>query len=162
MKKLLAVLALGLSSFGALADNGFPNYLTEKYCNGIKLDFMTGSIKSLQNYRDKQLISQHRGGMRNIQRFLKQRQDWLQECDSYLSATSTHKRLFRNEESTDEILDAINSVSNELGSLIAGVTYSDDAQDSSSSVAAEKFDHLFQLVENHQTLLLLRGQVVYR
>jgi len=163
MKKLLAVLIIGLtSSFGTLAESSFPSYLTEKYCNDIKLDFMTSSIKSLQHYKDKQLASRHRGGMRNIQRFLKQRQDWLQECDGYLSATSEHKRLFRNEATTDDIFDAINSVSNELGSLIAGVTYTEDPSGNNDTVVEEKFNQLFQLVEAHQTLLLLRGQVVYR
>jgi hypothetical protein len=162
MKKLFAVLALGLTfSVSALAENSFPSYLTEKYCNDIKLDFMTSSIKSLQHYKDKQLASRHRGGMRNIQRYLKQRQDWLLECDNYLSATSQHKRLFRNEETTDEIFTAIDSVSTELGSLIAGVTYADEPTEE-DTVVEEKFDQLFQLVEAHQTLLLLRGQVVYR
>lgn len=162
MKKLLAIIAIGLtSSVGAFAEDSFPSYLTEKYCNDIKLDFMTSSIKSLQHYKDKQLASRHRGGMRNIQRFLQQRQDWLQECDGYLSATSEHKRLFRNEATTDTIFAAIDSVSTELGSLIAGVTYTEDPS-GTSTVVEEKFDQLFQLVEEHQTLLLLRGQVVYR
>jgi len=162
MKKLLAVLVLGLtSSVGVFAEGDFPSYLTEKYCNDIKLDFMTSSIKSLQHYKDKQLASRHRGGMRNIQRFLQQRQDWLQECDGYLSATSEHKRLFRNEDTTDTIFAAIDSVSTELGSLIAGVTYTEDPS-GNNTVVEEKFDKLFQLVDKHQELLLLRGQVVYR
>lgn len=160
MKQFITMMVCVLAFSGSTqAENNFPSYLTENYCESIKLDFMTGAVKSLQNYRDKQLSSQHRGGMRNIQKYLKQRQDWLQECDSYLSATSEHKRLFKDDDTTTDILDAIQSINNELGSLISGVIY---ASENPTEHAEAKFDELFKLVENHQTHLLMRGQVVYR
>ena len=155
-----ALFSLVLASGVQAADN-FPSYLTDKYCSDIKVDFMTSSIKSLQRYRDKQLPSQHRGGMNNIRKFLEQREDWMKECDNYLAQTSKD-RLFKDAKTTSEIFTAIDSVTTELQSLITGVTYSVDAGGSPTDVAAQKFDHLFKLVEDHQTLMLMKGQVVYR
>ncbi|GAB3100897.1 hypothetical protein G8770_16420 [Aestuariicella hydrocarbonica] len=146
---------------GVFADDEFPSYLSEKYCQGIKLDFMTSSIKSLQRYRDKQLTSQHRGGMNNIRKFLEQRQDWMLECDQYLSKTGK-QRLFLDKKTTESVFSAIDSVASELNSLVNGVTYSVENGGSPTDVAAEKFDQLFKLVDNHQTMLLMKGQVVYR
>lgn len=153
------IASTGFSS--AFADDTFPSYLTDKYCNGIKVDFMTGSMKSLQRYRDKQLPSQHRGGMNNIRKYLEQREDWLLECDNYLAKTSKN-RLFKDQKTTDNIFSAISSVTSELNSLITGVTYSTEPGQSATSVANQKFDHLFKLVDDHQTLMLMKGQVVYR
>lgn len=146
---------------GVFADDEFPSYLSEKYCQGIKLDFMTSSIKSLQRYRDQQLTSQHRGGMNNIRKFLEQRQDWMLECDQYLSKTAK-QRLFLDKKTTEGVFSAIDSVASELNSLVNGVTYSVENGGNPTDVAAEKFDHLFKLVDNHQTMLLMKGQVVYR
>ncbi|MGH1373923.1 MAG: hypothetical protein ACRBBW_17925 [Cellvibrionaceae bacterium] len=165
MKKHMCVaLFTLLASTGfsnAFAEEKFPSYLTEKYCNSIKVDFMTSSMKSLQRYRDKQLPSQHRGGMNNIRKYLEQREDWLLECDNYLASTS-RDRLFKDKKTTDSIFTAISSVTGELNSLITGVTYSTELGESPTSVASQKFDHLFKLVDDHQTLMLMKGQVVYR
>lgn len=139
----------------------FPSYLTWKYCEDLKLDFMTREVKSLQKYRSKQLDSMHRGGMNNTRKFLKQRQEWLHECDSYMAGTD-NGRLFKDEPTTDAIFGAMKSVEDELASLIKGVTYSVDAGETGASVAGDKFDRFFKLVEDHQTLMLLKGQVVYR
>ena len=139
----------------------FPGYLTRKYCNDIAIEFMTTSIKSLQSYRFKHLESKHRGGMRNTNRFIKQRQEWLLECDQYLKYTD-YGRLFRNAQTTDRIFAAMASVSKELASLVEGATYTDELGDASTQVAAEKFDLLFKLVDNHKTLMQIRGQFVTR
>ncbi|WP_439133586.1 hypothetical protein [Pseudomaricurvus sp.] len=160
IKMLFAPFVLLLAG-SAMADGEFPSYLNEKYCNDIKLDFITSSIKSLQSYRDKQLVSQHRGGMNNIRKFLDQREDWLKECDQYLSQTKQN-RLFLDDATTASIFEAMDSVSDELTSLISGVTYSVDAGGSPTDVAADKFDNLFKLVDDHQTTMLMKGQVVYR
>ncbi len=160
-RHICAALFTLLMACGASAEDKFPSYLTGKYCNDIKVDFMTNSIKSLQRYRDKQLASQHRGGMNNIRKFLEQREDWLQECDDYLASTSNH-RLFKDENTTSKIFTAISSVTGELQSLITGVTYSVDPGQSATDVAGDKFDRLFKLVDDHQTLMLMKGQVVYR
>lgn len=162
MKIQLSIALLTLLLASSLhAQDSFPSYLSEKYCGDIKMDFMTGSIKSLQRYRDTQLPSQHRGGMNNIRKYLVQRQEWLQECDDFLSQTSKN-RLFKDDPTTVKIFAAIDSVSTELQSLITGVTYSVDVGGSPIDVAAEKFDTLFKLVDDHQTMLLMKGQVVYR
>ncbi len=139
----------------------FPSFLNEKYCTDIKLDFMTNSIRSLQLYKEKQLATRHRGGMNNIRNFLTQRQDWLKECDEYLSATS-NRRLFKDDKTSDQIFYALESVSAELDALIRGVSYTANAGGATGDLAAEKFDNLFKLVDDHQTLMLMRGQVVYR
>ncbi|TQV67762.1 hypothetical protein FKG94_24845 [Exilibacterium tricleocarpae] len=139
----------------------FPGYLTRKYCNDIAGEFMTTSMKSLQSYRFKHLESKHRGGMRNTGRFIEQRKEWLAECDQYLKYTD-YGRLFKDAETTDRIFAAMTSVSVELASLVEGATYTDEAGDASTQVAAEKFDLLFKLVDNHKTLLQIRGQFVTR
>jgi hypothetical protein len=162
MNKFIGVALLTmLATSSAFAEDKYPSYLTGKYCNGIKVDFMTSTIKSLQRYRDKQLPSQHRGGMNNIRKYLEQREDWLLECDNYLANTSRN-RLFKDQKTTANIFSAISSVTDELQSLITGVTYSTEPGQSPTSVAAQKFEHLFKLVDDHQTLMLMKGQVVYR
>lgn len=162
MNRYICVALLTLiATNGALAEDKFPSYLTGKYCNGIKVDFMTSTMKSLQRYRDKQLPSQHRGGMNNIRKYLEQREDWLLECDNFLASTSRN-RLFKDKKTTATIFSAISSVTDELQSLITGVTYSTELGQSPTSVASQKFDHLFKLVDDHQTLMLMKGQVVYR
>jgi hypothetical protein len=139
----------------------FPSYLTWRYCEDLKLDFMTREVKSLQKYRGSQLESQHRGGMNNTRKFLNQRQEWLKECDNYIAKTDKG-RLFKDDATTSAIFNSMKSVETELASLIKGVTYSVDSGESASSVAGEKFDRFFKLIDDHQTLMLLKGQVVYR
>lgn len=144
------------------AETQFPSYLSKKYCNDIALDFMTHSIDSLKKYRNKQLIERHRGGMNNIRRYIDQRLTWLQECDQYLNSV-TKNRIFLNSLTTNDIFEAMNSVNSELLSLISGVTYSVNAGETPTDIAGEKFDRLFDLVENHKTLMLLnKGQLVLR
>lgn len=145
----------------AQADSGFPAYLNGKFCNDIKQDFINIAMRSLHDYRNQQLASQHRGGMNNIRNFLLQREAWLQECDQYLKATQ-RVRIFQDDKTTEVIFNAMDAVSKELDSLIRGVTYSMDAGGNPTDVAASKFDQLFKLVDDHQTLMLIRGQVVFR
>ncbi len=139
----------------------FPGYLSRKYCRDIATEFMTTSMKSLQSYRFKHLETKHRGGMRNTVRFIEQRQDWLKECDQYLKYTD-YGRLFKDAKTTEGIFAAMASVSAELASLVEGVTYTDELGDVSTEVAADKFDQLFKLVDNHKTLMQLKGQFVTR
>lgn len=144
------------------AESNFPSYLTGKYCNDLKRDFITTSINSLKIYREQQLASQHRGGMHNIRTFVLQQEAWLKECDQYLNATQ-RSRIFQNAKATQTIFNAMASVSEELDALIKGITYSSAAADGKSTdVAADKFDQLFKLVDDQQTLMLLKGQFVSR
>lgn len=135
----------------------YPGYLSWKYCEGIRNEFMTSSMKSLQNYADSRLNINYRKSMRNIQHYLEQRKDWLNECDSYMQAT--HRgRIFNDKNTTQGIFAAIDEVEQELASLLSGVTYA--GQDSDTAVAAQKFDQLFTRVENHKNRLLLKGQMI--
>lgn len=139
----------------------FPSYLSWRYCEDLKRDFMTREIKSLHKYRETQLPTMHPGGMNNTRKLLGQRQEWLQECDTYMTKTS-HGRLFTDDKTTDAIFSSIRSVETELTSLVKGVTYSVSSGESPAAVAGEKFDNFFKLMENHQTQMLMKGQVVYR
>lgn len=146
----------------AVAKSGeeFPSYLSWKYCEGIKGDFMTSSMKSLQSYTNTHLDVRRKRGMRNTENYLEQRADWLSECDNYIAATGKG-RIFKDDKTTDNILAAIHAVSAELSSLVKGVTYANQ-EEPDTKVASEKFTELFTLVDNHKNLLLLKGQYVYR
>lgn len=137
----------------------FPSYLSWTYCEEIKIEFMTSTLSSLQRYRDTHLDTKHKRGMKNTRQYINQRKEWLQECDNYLVKTE-HGRIFKEAKTTDNIFKALDSVSRELASLVKGVTYSFEHGQDSTAVAAEKFDHLFELVDNHKTLLQLKGQFV--
>lgn len=136
----------------------FPSYLDSKYCKTTSVDFLVGARRSLQKYHDARLSSAHRGGVRNIRNFLEQRKEWLQECDSYLAMTK-QGRIFRNKETTDEILAAMTSLSEELHRLILiPRTTGEDAYEL-TTVARQRFASLFRVMDAHRTDLQLRGQL---
>jgi hypothetical protein len=137
----------------------FAGYLSRKYCSDIATEFMTSTMKSLQNYRFNHLGSKHRGGMNNTNKFIMQRSEWLEECDNYLKLTD-YGRVFKDKATTQKIMSAMSAVKEELDALIQGATYSNT--EDSTIVAGEKFDRLFKLVDHHKTLLLLKGQFVTR
>ena len=136
----------------------FPSYLTWKYCEGIAGEFMTSTMKSLQSYTEQHLDTTRRRGMRNTQSYLEQRKDWLTECDDYLAATQKG-RIFKDAKTTDNIMNAIDGVTTELGSLLSGVTYANESGDD-TQVAQGKFNELFTLVDNHKNLLLMKGHMI--
>lgn len=136
----------------------FPGYLSWKYCDGIRNEFMTSTMKSLQSYTEQHLSAERRKGMRNTQNFLAQRMDWLQECDDYLAATGKG-RIFKDDKTTKGIMDAMESVNAELASLLSGVTYAGQGTDD-TQVAQDKFNTLFTLVDNHKNMLLLKGHMI--
>jgi len=141
-------------------DVRFPSYLTANYCTDTSVDFLLRARSSLEQYRDGRLETGHKGGMRNIRNFLQQRKQWLQECDEYLVMTG-QGRIFRNEETTQQIFASIESVSEELQRLIqsgSGVHVSI----SQIGGVTQRFDHLFMVVDHHRTELQLRGQLVIR
>ena len=138
----------------------FPSYLTWKFCEDTKQSFMQGDIASLENYRHQRLNSEHKNRMRNIQNFVQQRKEWLMECDKYMDLTS-RGRIFKDATTTTNIFAAMDAVANELASLIGGTTYtSSEAGGSVDAVVAGKFDQLFKLVDDHKTILMLKGQFV--
>ncbi len=139
----------------------FPSYLTWAYCDDLRMEFMTSTMRSLENYKEKNLNPKYKGPLRNTKSFIEQRKEWLQECDSYITATKK-KRIFEDDKSTKEIFDAMDNVTQELGSLIAGVQYDASAGEDPSAVTKDKFDRLFKTVDDHKTLMHLKGKYVFR
>lgn len=141
-------------------DVEFPGYLNASYCQDTSVDFLLRARDSLQNYRDKKLETGHKGGIRNIRNYLQQRKQWLLECDNYLLLTG-QGRVFKDAETTQRIVTAIDSVAEELDRLMS---VGSGIHVSSSQVggAAARFDQLFIVVDTHRTDLQLRGQLVIR
>src|SRR5690625_6817516 len=95
--------------------------ISASYCRDTSVDFLLRARDSLSSYQEKNLPTGHKGGMRNIRTFLQQRKQWLEECDQYLSLTG-QGRVFRDEATTQQILDAIDAVSSELERLMGSGT----------------------------------------
>ena len=123
-------------------------------------DFLLRARDSLANYQEKNLPTGHKGGMRNIRSFLQQRKQWLEECDQYLGLTS-QGRVFRDDATTQQIIDAIDAVSNELERLMGSGT-GVRVPESQVAGADHRLELLFGAMDNHRTELQLRGQLVIR
>ncbi|WP_049630193.1 hypothetical protein [Cellvibrio sp. pealriver] len=170
MKKItLTILLLALSPLGFACDEAckrakaeaannvkFASYLNAKYCKSTGLDFLMQGRKSLQNYRDKQLATAHRGGAKNIRNFILQRKDWLQECDNYLTLTE-QGRIFRDKESTDKIISAMTGTADELQKIMMRPKSDVESLELVTAPAALKFDELFKAVDAHYLELQRRG-----
>jgi hypothetical protein len=173
MKKILAVLAFLLLSGPAFSCDEaclrdrisvtnnieFTVYLNWKFCEDTKNSFMQADIRSLENYRSQRLNIEHRNRMKNIKQFVEQRKEWLSECDQYLELTN-HGRIFRDEATTEKIFAAMDEVATELDSILRGVTYVTEEGLVDNSVVGKKFDSFFQLVDDHKTVMMLKGQFV--
>lgn len=136
----------------------FPSYLTFKYCEGIAMDFMTSSMRSLDNYRSNHLDSKYKGPLKNTKNYLVQREEWLKECDDYLRMTK-NIRIFNDDKTTKQIFASIDKVQAEFDALISGVQYAGEDQ---FAVINDHFDKMFQLVEDHKHLMHLKGRYVVR
>ncbi len=139
----------------------FPSYLTWAYCDDLRMEFMTSTMRSLEKYKDQNLTPKFKGPLKNTKTFIEQRKEWLGECDSYLSATK-NKRIFEDDKSTEEIFDAMDAVTTELDELIAGVHYDASSGEDPSAVTKDKFNSLFKTVDDHKTLMHLKGKYVFR
>lgn len=139
----------------------FPSYLSWAYCDDIRMEFMTSTMRSLESYKEKNLDPKYKGPLRNTKSYIEQRKDWLKECDQYLTYTK-EKRIFEDDKSTKEIFSAIDEVTNELDSLIAGVRYDAALSEDATAVTKDKFDRLFKTVDDHKTLMHLKGKYVFR
>lgn len=146
----------------AMTEHGvkFPSYLTANYCQDTSIDFLLKARDSLQSYKNDNLPTGHKGGMRNISRFLQQRKQWLAECDNYLQLTA-QGRVFRDEKTTQRIIEAIDAVSKELDKLI-GTGTTIRLPESQVAGASQRLDLLFNAIDSHRTDLQLRGQLVIR
>lgn len=140
----------------AKANVKFASYLNAKYCNQTSIDFLLQGKKSLQNYREKQLPTAHRGGAKNIRSFVLQRKDWLQECDKYLQLTE-QGRVFRDKETTEKILAAMTATAGELEKIMKRPKNDAEVLELVVAPAGQKFDELFGLVEAHYLELQRRG-----
>lgn len=139
----------------------FPSYLTWNFCGDTRSQFMASAVRSMEKYRDGKIDTRYKGPLKNIKGFVNQRKEWLAECDNYLKLTG-RGRIFDDEKTTKAIFGAMDSVTNELGALIAGATYSSDVGDDSSSQVRNRFDSLLKLVDDHKTLMHLKGRYVSR
>ena len=140
----------------------FPSYLTWQSCDDTREQFMTSAMRSLQSYRDEHFDVRKKRGMANIKNFLDQRREWLAECDDYYRHTQ-RGRIFEDDATTDKVFAAIEGVSRELSDLINGVTYSIGTPgDDPNSVIMGRFDTLLNTVDDHRTLMHLKGRYVYR
>lgn len=170
MKKILLLIALlSLSQMSFACDEAckrakaeatnnvkFASYLNAKYCQSTGVDFLLQGRKSLQSYRDKQLLTAHRGGAKNIRHFILQRKDWLQECDNYLQLTE-QGRVFRDKNSTDKIITAMTATADELQKIMKRPRADVESLELVAAPAAQKFDELFKLVDEHYLELQRRG-----
>ncbi len=139
----------------------YPGYLTWKYCDTLKLDFMTVDVQSLEDYSSKHFSTQYKGPIKNIIQMIDQRKEWLAECDTYLSATRD-ERIFYDKATTDKVFAEMDIVTKELNDIVGGVTYSSSTGDETQAIVEEKFDALFRVVDNHKNLMHLKGKYVYQ
>ncbi len=139
----------------------FPNYLTWDFCESTKMAFMERDIPSLISYRKERMTTKYRGSMRNTKNFVAQREGWLKECNDYMVMTGKDP-LFKDKKTTNKIFSSMKSVTKELDALISGVTYTTDTSNDNVAVAGDKFDELFKLVDDHKTLLMIKGQFIAR
>ncbi|WP_370978160.1 hypothetical protein [Agaribacterium sp. ZY112] len=178
MKKLTKLLALGLFSTVTATSYAcdescmreqvkseknieFPSYLTWEYCEGLRHDFITTDMQNLQSYSTTRFNTRYKGPIKNIVQLIDQRKDWLGECDTYFSATKD-QRIFNDKKTTDAIFKQMDNVKEELVDVINGARYSSENGDETVAVVGEKFEALFQLVDNHNNLMHLRGSYVYQ
>lgn len=142
-------------------DIQFPGYLSWSYCDDLRMDFMTTSVRSLENYQSNHFDMRYRGGMRTIVKFIEQRQEWLKECDEYLTHTGKAP-IFEDAETTAKVYKAMDRVKKELNDLSRGVTYSASINQSPKDVINDRFNELFTVVEDHKTLMHMKGKYVFR
>lgn len=137
----------------------FPSYLTWKYCDGLKLDFINIDMESLQSYSSSHFDTKYKGPIKNTIRFLDQRKDWLSECDKYMEVTGKG-RVFDDKKTTDLVFGRMESIRKELQGIVDGVTYSSANGDETAVIVGEKFNSLFEAVDDHKNLMHLKGRYV--
>ncbi|WGO97095.1 hypothetical protein QFX18_13695 [Saccharophagus degradans] len=139
----------------------FPGYVTWGYCDDIRMEFMTTTLGSVGNYVENNFDMRYKGGLRNTRNFLAERKEWLQECDQYLQMTGKG-HIFETEKTTKQIYAAIDKLTKEFDDLLAGITYSAESGQDSGTILLEKYRTLFKTVDNHKTLMHLKGKYVVR
>ncbi|MBU2884701.1 hypothetical protein KO507_02865 [Gilvimarinus agarilyticus] len=138
----------------------FAGYLDSEFCRTTRSDFLLQDYRSLEKYRTSQLPGGHKGGMNNIRKMLDQRKEWLVECDDYLRLTD-QGRVFHDKTTTDKIFGAIDKVSEQLNELVYNGS-KEVIVTNGLDIAQQDFDQMMQQLEQHRTVLQLRGQLVNR
>ena len=138
--------------------NTHPSYLTESYCDGLVEQFVDSGMRSLGKYVNENFKPEYKGGIRNTINFLKQRSEWLTECDAYLKDTaSTH--VFYNEKNTKDIFTAIDALAKELQLVREGVEYPDESgANNPHPFIKNRYETLAQLMDQHHTRILMKKQ----
>lgn len=139
----------------------FPSYLTWDYCDGLVRDFFSYDMDSLKNYSSKHFDTKYKGPIRNIVKLIDQRKDWLNECDDYTSKTR-NERVFYDQKTTAAIFSKMDTIKKELTGVMQGVRYSSQSGDETKKIVGEKFESLFQAVDDHKNLMHLKGKFVYQ
>ena len=139
----------------------FASYLSWGFCESTRDDFITTSMNSLEKYSTENFDARYKGGMRNIKKYIETRIDWLKECNQYLSLTGKG-HIFDDKKTTDAIFKSLSSVTKELEGLISGASYSSDTGSDTKTIMQEKFGDLFAKVDQHKTLMHLKGRIVNR
>lgn len=139
----------------------FPSYLSWQYCDGLKHDFMTIDMNSLQSYSTKHFNTKYKGPIKNIIHLVDQRKEWLSECDSYVTATRS-ERIFYDDKTTAAVFAQMDTIRKELSDVLNGVRYSSAIGDETKEIVGEKFEALFVSIDNHKNLMHLKGKYVYQ
>jgi len=121
----------------------FPRFLTWKYCDRLKYDFMTVDIESLISYGSKHFQTKFKGPIKNI-------------------ITMIEQRVFYDTKTTDNIFGKMANVKKELKAVLSGVTYSSIQGDETQKIVQEKFEALYDTVDTHKNLMHLKGKLVYK
>jgi len=137
----------------------FPAYLTWKYCDGIAMDFMTSAMRSLNSYHTNNFNTKFKGPLKNTRNYLVQRTEWVKECDNYLKLTK-NKRIFGDSKMTDSILASVKKVDEEFAALIEGASYS--TENDAKEAMGSKIQALAKLVDDHKTIMHMKGRYVVR
>ncbi|WP_241301348.1 hypothetical protein [Microbulbifer elongatus] len=156
---LTAAMTLGiLLSSGNAAANAHPSYLTESYCDGLVEQFVDSGMRSLGKYVNENFKPEYKGGIRNTINFLKQRSEWLSECDAYLKDTAS-VHVFHDEKNTKDIFAAIDALAKELQLVREGVEYPDESgANNPHPFIKSRYETLAELMDQHHTRILMKKQ----
>ena len=143
---------------GNASANVHPSYLTQSYCDGLVEQFVDSGMRSLGKYVNENFKPEYKGGIRNTINFLKQRSEWLSECNAYLKDTaSTH--VFHDEKNTKDIFTAIDALAKELQLVREGVEYPDESgANNPHPFIKSRYETLATLMDQHHTRILMKKQ----
>lgn len=139
----------------------FLSFLSWKYCDQLKYDFMTTDIESLMSYGSTHFQAKFKGPIKNIVSMIEQRESWLAECDDYLSKTRD-ERIFYDTATTQDVFNKMTRVKKELNAVLDGVSYSSSQGDETQKIVRERFETLYDTVDTHKNLMHLKGKLVYQ